>query len=192
MSEKGVIRMNRKWLVSLVLMLFTMGIPLSAFALEAEEGPLFYLNLGDSIALGMSAVDECYYLSYGDYLEPYGISAIPNGFAWPGLTSSQYLDLLSIESINVNPLKMQIAQADLITISLGGNNLLGPLVGGLYSAYGLSPVRDTMESLLIAINAGGAQRWQAVVQSLTLSAEDSLGLGVPWKLGWPLLKKTGR
>lgn len=189
--------MVKKGLVVFLLMLLTMSIPRTAQAQVVEEGPLYYLNLGDSIAWGMSAFDASYYESYGTYLEPYGLISMPNDFARPGLTSSQFLEFLTSESNEGSYLRMQIAQSDLITISLGGNNLLGPLVGALYNAYGLTPSQHTMVELLFVIDSAGPERWQEIIQGLTWSLEDPSALGGALELGvvafeeeWSLIAET--
>lgn len=106
-------------ILSLILAFSVFGI--TAFA---EEAPLNYVVLGDSIAFGagmINTVDAC----YGK------IVAETNGYNYvnhsiPGITSGVLYDLMRTEAV-----LSSITEADIISISIGGNNFLTNNIVGL-------------------------------------------------------------
>ena len=105
-----------------VLLCFSLSVP--AFA----KAPLNYLLLGDSIAegYGIENSDEA---CYGRIVADTNGYAYDN-FAVPGHTTQNLLQRMQNEQV-----KTAIADADIISISIGGNNfLLGNLNALLYDA----------------------------------------------------------
>lgn len=105
--------------LSLILAFSVFGI--TAFA---EEEPLNYVVLGDSIAFGagmINTVEAC----YGK------IVAETNGYNYvnhsiPGITSGVLYDLMQTEEVLES-----VSNADIISISIGGNNFLTNNIVGL-------------------------------------------------------------
>ncbi|WKY42841.1 GDSL-type esterase/lipase family protein [Eubacteriaceae bacterium ES2] len=129
--------------------------------LEAIEIKIVEKNndvaLGDSIAYGMSANPGLGYvdLFYNNLSTIEGNESLTlYNEGIPGITSSELLTQLQI-----NPEVMQeLANAEVVTISIGGNNLLQPLIAGVAEAFGLDPTAETFASdLVIALQDPNAQ-----------------------------------
>ena len=86
----------------------------------AKDERLDYLVLGDSVALGKgSAKQEGYGYRVAEYLEGEGINVHLDNRAVSGQTSEQLL-----QSLEDRDLLTIIGQSDLISITIGGNDLL--------------------------------------------------------------------
>ena len=113
--------MKLKRLISLLLCL-ALAACLPVFGAAAEEDAPFYLVLGDSIGYG-SGLSNPKEAVYGR------IVADTNGYAYandaiPGYTTQALLRLMQTDNV-----KADIEKADIISISIGGNNfLLGNLM----------------------------------------------------------------
>lgn len=187
--------------ILMILMLLLSLMPAQAFAEkpEAEEG-LKYLNIGDSIAYGLSAEPGgSYFELYADYLS-HGVPGLDSDWpmpgaggavnlGFPGLDSMELLEALNgdVEHSYTDPhyaLQLQllnlIPQADVITISIGGNNLLTPVIATVFSLYGLTPGLDDEEDLLNLVNVGGEDVWNQKLQifesSVLYSTPSPLGI----------------
>ncbi len=114
-----------KKLISLVLTLVMVLSCFSVISFAEEEKPLDYVVLGDSIAYGsgmINSIDAC----YGK------IVAETNGYTYanhsiPGITSSVLLTMLT----DGEAARESVADADIISISIGGNNFLTDNIIGL-------------------------------------------------------------
>lgn len=206
--------MKNKFLIVFLVISLVFVFPLQALAAEKEETPI-YLNLGDSIAFGMSSRDnQSYFDKYARFLNA-GESL---NLGIPGLTSDELLSALTY-----NPdVRFAVSGADVITISIGGNNLLGPIIEGLFAqagaletvmseedlaelnllvaqmifdlsgSYEFSDLdeKDQMEVLLFGleymIHAAGPIVWQGVVATIMSSISGSLQAGVTdFSTDWP-------
>ncbi|SHF05635.1 SGNH/GDSL hydrolase family protein [Alkalibacter saccharofermentans] len=120
--------MKKKFLVILLAMLIVLAFPMQALAsplANLPETPV-YVNLGDSIAYGMSAEPrKSYFERFDRFLGP----SQSFNLGIPGETSGDLLGKLKTNS----SFQYAVSQADIITISIGGNNLLGPIIFGLIS-----------------------------------------------------------
>lgn len=88
--------------------------------IAAKDGRLDYLVLGDSVALGKgSAKEEGYGYWVAEYLKDNGIDVHLDNRAVSGQTSDQLL-----RSLGDRDLLSQIERSDLISITIGGNDLL--------------------------------------------------------------------
>lgn len=101
------------------------------------ENETKYIALGDSIAFGLSAdLNKGYVDLFKDYLiltKQYNKLAL-NNLAVPGYKSSHLLDKLK----NDDKIRNAIKQANVVTISIGGNNLLSPIIKAIASKYQLN------------------------------------------------------
>jgi len=189
-----------------LMLLFTM-MPMQAFAEKPEaEAGLKYLNIGDSIAAGLSALPDDYFALYAGYLgedtlfrfytpipelqmPPYTWSEGAINLGFPGLDSMELLKALRGEIIPsmtdpLYALQLQmlnlIPQADIITISIGGNNLLTPVIATVFGMYGLTPGLNDEEDLLHLVNLAGEDVWNQNLQifesSVLYSTPSPLGI----------------
>ncbi len=114
-----------KKIVSLILAVITALSCFSVISFAEEEKPLDYVVLGDSIAYGsgmINSVDACYSK----------IVAETNGYTYanhsiPGITSGVLLTMLT----DGEKIRASVADADIISISIGGNNFLTDNIIGL-------------------------------------------------------------
>lgn len=110
--------------VALCVILVFSSLGIIAFADEKEDSPLNYVVLGDSIAFGagmVNTVEAC----YGK------IVAETNGYNYvnhsiPGITSGVLYDLMQTDAVLES-----VKNADIISISIGGNNFLTNNIVGL-------------------------------------------------------------
>lgn len=120
--------MKRRLLAILVCVSMALGM-MPAIAYANEDGAESYLALGDSISSGYGLDDK-------DTQSFVNIFAKTNGFeaddslTHEGLTSS---DLLNMIANGEAPAK--IAEADVISITIGGNDILEALYGYLANSY---------------------------------------------------------
>ncbi|MCR3955651.1 MAG: GDSL-type esterase/lipase family protein [Gudongella sp.] len=181
--------MNRKLLPIIMVLVLLIAIPVQAFG-EVPEGDmeLKYLNIGDSIAVGLSATPGMSYFDlYAGYLEDnYGLVSAMNLSA-EGLDSMELLDILRY----TDELDYFIANADVITISIGGNNLLTPVIGAVAELYQVDPSSYPssgafIQALLGKIGAEGEMAWNMRLAAFTTSALSSY----PGTLGYMLEART--
>ena len=104
----------------------------------------------------------------------------------PGLDSMELLGWLEIEQPTA--FKADIASADVITISIGGNNLLTPVIASTFGMHGLNPVTNTMHDLITAIYTGGESSWNLRLGQFTTSAISS----EPMTSGYALEMRTAQ
>jgi len=192
--------------VLMILILLVTMMPMQAFAEKPDaEAGLKYLNIGDSIAAGLSALPDDYFAHYAGYLGeemlyrayngPGMLPNLPNPMMWtdgavnlgfPGLDSMELLEQL--EATTPNALQLFVAQADVITISIGGNNLLTPVITSVFQMYGLMPGIHNEVELMVAITGYGENVWNANLDLFTMSALSS----EPGSLGWWLETRTAQ
>jgi len=121
--------MSEKWMKKLALLvaiiMAVMVLPAASVSAEAKKD---YVALGDSISYGYTdPVHGGYADLYADYL---GDDYIYTNLSNPGDTT---LDLQKVIRLN----RTLIQRADVITISIGSNHLLGPCISALAGLYGL-------------------------------------------------------
>ncbi|GAA5344582.1 lysophospholipase L1-like esterase [Planifilum fimeticola] len=88
--------------------------------IASEDGRLDYLVLGDSVALGKGSKKEAGYGYWvAEYLKGEGIDVHLDNRAVSGQTSDQLL-----KSLDDRDLLASVRQSDLISITIGGNDLL--------------------------------------------------------------------
>ena len=128
-----------KRIVGLVLAALLLLAPAApAQVAAARERKVVYTALGDSIATGyrLSDVSASYVSRFGEYLDTKPVNLGQNGLASSGLLQKLTSDQKVIA---------QVRQSDVITISMGGNdmlNLLYPLV-----PKGLSDVPSSVQKM---------------------------------------------
>ncbi|MFA6940969.1 MAG: Ig-like domain-containing protein [Clostridiaceae bacterium] len=116
----------------IMLSLSFIAVPVSAGTVNAT--PPKYVALGDSISFGMSAANNIGYTAmFSNHLkslEQYSSLVFVNK-SQPGYTTSDLLNQLTIPSVQAD-----LLNADIVTISIGGNNLLSPFIRAI--AVGLN------------------------------------------------------
>lgn len=188
--------------VLMILMLLITLMPMQAFAEkpEAEEG-LKYLNIGDSIAVGLSAEEGySYYDLYAEHLFDLGLMWSQN-ISQEGLDTSELLEILAMvmDPSSSNPeilaLRWAIQNADVISISIGGNNLLTPVIRHTFLiasyVYGTSITDE--ETLISAVRLGGELKYLQLMGMFMQSVMTG-DLGIELKIGsetfveeWPMI-----
>jgi lysophospholipase L1-like esterase len=131
------------------------------------EAPSNYTSLGDSIAYGMSATPnngfvELFYnnLKTGNVEAEFTL----NNFGTPGDTSSDLLNKLQTNLDIQNSLK----SASVITVSIGGNNVLKPIIAAMCEAFQLDPTSPTLTKE-ISEKVNASPDGQAQVQTILSS-----------------------
>lgn len=188
-KKEGVSFVQRKLFAIWMIIVLTALSPASAFAAAQtpNASPVNYLSLGDSIGYGMSASPGA---SYFDLFSEFKNNAAFKksgsniNLAVPGATTG---DLL--ESLGTKFVQHAVKKADVITISIGGNNLLKPVIAAVFMAYELDPRVNTFEELIYTISTfgGGGQaaidQWDVVTTSIIVAAQQT----EPGHLGYFLI-----
>ena len=190
MSGKG----KRKLAVLVTcIMGIMMLLPAAAVSAVVKQD---YLALGDSISYGYSDPANGGYANlFADYLgDGYNYTRLNK----PGYTTQ---DLLCVIRNN----KTIIRNADIMTISIGSNHLLGPVVSALAGLYNIDPAvysdptgADLMADLALAIQAdwadGGTTPEQRIALLTDLSQPEfqdlnssMLGGTLLFSMQWPLI-----
>lgn len=127
-------------LLVVVLTVFVIFITSGKPKVESKKDVINYVALGDSIAAGYGlAEDES---SYVDLISE-DLGASTTNLAVNGMTSTELLQmLLSGEHDDV------ISQADIITISIGSNDLLKPFISRVTNAFGIEDTNDINNSVI--------------------------------------------
>lgn len=123
-----------------LLLMVQLILPISPAVNAEENGKLLnYLALGDSLAAGVNENSELG-LGYADfiakkYVEQQGTIAFNKGFSYPGYTTNDVLNdiaanvtkpIYDLNGLSQNTVSIQqaIQQADIITLSIGANDVL--------------------------------------------------------------------
>ncbi len=123
-------------MLAVLVIFITAGKP----KVESKNDVINYVALGDSIAAGYGlAEDES---SYVDLIGE-DLGASTTNLAASGMTSTELLQMLSSgEHDDV------ISQADIITISIGSNDLLKPFINRVTKAFGIENVNDINNTVI--------------------------------------------
>jgi lysophospholipase L1-like esterase len=138
--------MRRRFMSAILSVLLLVALPLQVLAAKPTVKPpvaVEYVGLGDSIGEGWSASPgNEYFALYSTYLQEKAIAAgspyLALNAALAGLTTTQ----LRNEVTGVSTLTLSRAAlpgATVVTISIGGNNLMKPLLDFVAGLYGVSP-----------------------------------------------------
>lgn len=118
--------MSKVRIVFVASLLILMALSSSVFA--AEKTGIVYTALGDSIAYGTGGTEG---IGYTDLFNDHLIQVYGEGifvkFAQDGVTSSDLLGTL-LDPMDSYGLQADISQSQVITISIGGNDLLKPFM----------------------------------------------------------------
>jgi len=171
--------MKRSVIALILVSLMVTLLPLQALALKPEDieppltaAPVNYLNLGDSIANGWSAdKGQSYFELFSDY-KRVGPSV---DLSVPGATTGDLLDALETHRY-----QNAVRQADVVIISVGGNNLLQPIqdrVQAYFSAAGLQPdlmepaqIQAAIEAIALARSMTPEAVWTEMANTLIMEA----------------------
>lgn len=116
-------RYTMKKLITIILILSLM-IASTQVTFAEDHVPLNYLALGDSIAYGIGA-DYSYVQKFSTHLEKEFDTVNLIDMSFPGVTSTMLKN-----SLVSNP---YVVNADIITVSIGGNDFLQPLMENPYN-----------------------------------------------------------
>lgn len=166
---------------------------LVAFPLTASAGkpitpltPLKYVGIGDSIGYGMSAaLGNDYYSKFSEYLESRAQAQnrtfASSNTAKPGLTSSQLDDEVAGRTLETFT-RADLPGANVVTISIGGNNLMHPLLDYVAALYGVSTDDPNFMNVMAAavnVNPGKlstAMFWQILLPESELKIAFAAGV----------------
>lgn len=180
--------MRRRFFTTLFSILLLVALPLQVLAAKPAPKPpvtVEYVGLGDSIGEGWSASPgNEYFALYSTYLQQKAIAAgspyLALNTALAGLTTTQ----LRNEVTGVSSQTLSYAAlpgATVVTISIGGNNLMKPLLQFVADSYGVSmDDPNFMMVLSTAVNQDPSRLTLAMaVQMLPFSSlRNSLSQGV--------------
>lgn len=130
---------SKKLVAMIVAMFMVFTVFFTSTSASADPMTLHYVALGDSVAYGMSAYvtpPVPVYFGYADMLEDaldedFTVAYVNAGA--PGIDS--YGLFIRVKYCPINrPLVMD---RDLVTINIGGNNLLKPFIAAIFAAYGV-------------------------------------------------------
>ncbi|MDQ7095056.1 GDSL-type esterase/lipase family protein [Desulfosporosinus sp. PR] len=176
-------------IVCLISFPMSMLLPLSAEAQADSSGD--YISLGDSIAYGFNAPSG---QGYSDLFSAY-LKGRPElaglqfaNLAHPGDESNDLLAKLQ----NSAAAQKDLSQARVVTISIGGNNLLGPVIRALAEVYHLDPSDPQLYSELgQALKADKALASTLFQLALSGNIETELDTGVAtFRTDWPQILQS--
>lgn len=196
-SKEGKITMKKKRILAFLITILIMALPLQVYA--AKPGPVkttvvSYVSLGDSIAHGMSATPGN---SYYDLFSTYLSANVPSKYSYTtvnkGVSGWKTGDLLNSVTSRTGEAGIALKGGTIVTVCIGANNLLGPVINAVANAYGLdSSNPDFLTTLQGKITANPAQ-WDMVLYQLYFSAlagslHQDLYKGVAsFNADWPLI-----
>lgn len=187
----------KKLISFFIATLMLSGSFITATSVKAYAAPkdIVYVALGDSVAFGMSAsIGNGYTELMKTYLDghPRGGSTVYHNLSSLGFTAE---DLY--RQVKDKNYAQTIATADIITINIGGNNILGAVLGLVRSLY--PEATNTLDGLNLAVNSDPS-RIAAIMEKLKDPASPeskalnlALIAGVTsFNLYYPLLMKEVR
>ena len=187
--------MKKRLLVLFVVSFLVLLLPMQVYA--AKPAPVVktveYVGLGDSIAFGMSAeAGNDYFTLYSTYLKSKTTSPyISTNDALSGQTCDELRAELEGTS-SLTSAKANLLGATVVTISIGGNNLLGPLIAYVAGLYGIDTNSSGfLELLSAAINANPSKltndlAWEILWPWSDLRGDLKAGVDA-FKADWPTI-----
>lgn len=166
--KKGMRKLTALF-VAFMMSFALLGTTVSAAAYDTEND-LKYVALGDSVSFGMSAVvslDPVTYQGFAkmfnDYLKTSGKTVDFHNLSEPGDTS---IDLLM--KLNDPVFQGELSGANVVTINIGANNLLIPLVGAALNKYGYvgSPEEIDYDILFSSIRTLLKKNWYSIDRTM--------------------------
>lgn len=163
-------------LITILSLVFGLS-TLSVVAEEASTQTIPLLSLGDSIAAGhgLANYDPADITKASEsYINLLGVAmgSTPVNLAKDGLTSANLLQLLGNAGV-----KEKLAVSEVITVSIGGNNVLQPMMATIKTEFGLSTTADN-DQLTDKINEVGLLESLGKAQKALIAAQPALDQGV--------------
>jgi hypothetical protein len=192
-----------------LVLTFVVIFPLGGVNADASApAPVFFTALGDSTGFGLSAFtttgrNPLYVNGFNDqFATSLGLDKNENYFnlAIPGDDTSNLLEKLAMPEF-ANPVR----SSTIITVTIGGNNLLGPTIAAICALWGVPPQTDdpTGGKMLTALAAAVAQKFATIPEynpamdfmrlmdpadSVTLQFHDALANGLQkFYEEWPII-----
>lgn len=197
-SKEGKIIMKKKRILAFLITILIMALPLQVYA--AKPGTIKitavrYVSLGDSIAYGMSATPEN---SYYDKFSAYLIANVPTKYSYTtvnqGVSGWKTGDLLNSITSRTGEAGLALKGGTIVTVCIGANNLLGPVINAVANAYGLDSSDPNFLTTLQGEIAANPAQWNTVLTQLYVSAllfgqlHQDLDKGVAdFNADWPLI-----
>jgi lysophospholipase L1-like esterase len=189
--------MFRKWFrlckITILIICLSLNILTPKSADADINSPIEYISLGDSIAYGLTAPSG---QGYSDLFYSY-LQSKPEldglnfyNLSHPGDQSSDLLVKLQ----NDSDIRTHLGQAGIVTLSVGGNNLLIPVIRSVASLYHLDLSDPQLYSKLgKAIQSNDNIESSLLGFALSGTIESQLDTGVAsFKEDWPKIMKTLR
>ena len=137
--------MRRRIMIAFLSVFMLMSLPLTVLAGKPVVKPPVtteYVGLGDSIGAGWSATPgNDYYTLFSAYLRQKALATatpyLSSNAALAGLTTTQLRNEITGVSYQT-PTRADLPGATIVTVSIGGNNLMHPLLQFVANLYGVS------------------------------------------------------
>ncbi|WP_050809863.1 GDSL-type esterase/lipase family protein [Desulfosporosinus sp. OT] len=180
----------RKTITYALILCLIIILPVSMFmpksAVASLNGTLDMVSLGDSIGYGLGAsAGQGYSELFYSYLQsrPELAGTRLYNLSQPGAQSCDLLDQLESDG----NLKGHLGNARVVTVSIGGNNLLEPVIWCVATAYHLDPTDPKLDDKLDkAIESDKNQNNTLLRVALSETLETELNAGVTkFKENWP-------
>lgn len=172
--------MKKKGLLSILIVVIFLILPFQVFAgkpAPVNTTSVKYVSLGDSIAYGLSAEPRevnSFFSLFGDYLTD-SLPAYKVANVNTGVSGWKSGDLRSSISTRNSLVAAELKGATIVTVCIGSNNLLGPILDYIAAAYGLNrDDPDFVDKLQTAIIANPT-KWNTTLTNMYLSALFSFG-----------------
>jgi Lysophospholipase L1 and related esterases len=135
-------------------------LPSETVTAKSNHTNAVYVALGDSVpaGYGLSDTKDCYVKLFSDKISKTGYQNTMYNYAVSGATTSDLLTLLQNMPID-NPKALKtLKKARLITINIGGNDVLGPLVSTIndklqqqFTLLGITNIKNATPSQELAL-----------------------------------------
>jgi lysophospholipase L1-like esterase len=133
---------------------------LTQLATPAAAQTVVYTALGDSLAFGLFApIGDSYVLTYGRHVQAdTGVIAAPVNTGIPGWTSTDLLDAISGNFF----LRLSVTTSSVITLDIGGNDLLGARGSYQNGTCGGQDNQDCLRATVATFKAN----WNAILDEI--------------------------
>jgi len=148
--------------ILLVCMLASLAVSVSCSSTESVSAPRVYIALGDSVSAGFGvAPDEIHTAVFFNMLKEENYADEYINMARNGLTTSTLLEQL--KGLD-DPELLNFKNARVITINIGGNNMLAPFIEHL-------PDMEEFDRIIAEINEFASEAFQTVMQVINIPSE---------------------
>ena len=142
---KKISKLNIIAIVTIGIILLIIPISIQANGRDSSKRINKYVALGDEVASESKDYYDVSYVSLiKDFLKALNSDLAYSNLSMEGITSAELLDIIKLN-------KEEIKDANLITISIGGNNILNVIMNNLYSNIDSESLEEYDEEMFEAI-----------------------------------------